>query len=92
MVAGYARPGADQLHKLRDVHEIRTRSAEAVMQRPCKVGGMLGIYQQRMPATVMKGFEGGRPTGAAPISIVRGFTSANAKSGFVLHVHKYLRA
>ena len=52
----------------------------------------IGIYQQRMPATVMKGFEGGRPTGAAPISIVRGFTSANAKSGFVLHVHKYLRA
>ena len=57
-----------------------------------RLGCGRGIYQQRMPATVMKGFEGGRPTGAAPISIVRGFTSANAKSGFVLHVHKYLRA
>ena len=66
MVAGYARPGADQLHKLRDVNEIRTKSAEAVLQRPCKVGGMLGLYQQRMPAMVMKGFGGGRPTGAAP--------------------------
>ena len=48
MVAGYARPAADQLHRLRDVDELRVKSTEAVVQRPgCKVGGLLGLYQQR---------------------------------------------
>ena len=81
MVAGYARPGADQLHKLRDVTELRDKSAEAVMQRPCnKVGGLLGMYQQRVPAVVMKGMEGEKPADAQPVSIVRGFTTASART------------
>ena len=89
MVAGYARPGADQLHKLRDVTELRDKSAEAVMQRPCnKVGGLLGMYQQRVPAVVMKGMEGEKPADAQPVSIVRGYTTSNAKSGFVIHTQK----
>ena len=29
MVAGYARPGVEHLHKLRDVKELRTKSVEA---------------------------------------------------------------
>ena len=89
MVAGYARPDPDQLHKLRDVNELHEKSAAAVLQRPCnKVGGRLGLYQQRMPAMVIKGAEGGHPVGVPPISFVRGFTAANAKSGFVIHVQK----
>ena len=53
IVAGYARPGADKLHTLRDVDDLRLKSTEAVVQRPgCKVGGLLGLYQQRMPAVV----------------------------------------
>ena len=55
MVAGYARPGVDQLHRLREADELRVKSAAAVVERPGnKVGGLLGLYQQRMPAVVMK--------------------------------------
>ena len=39
MVAGYARPGADQLHKLRDVNEIRTKSAEVPEAEQAGLGG-----------------------------------------------------
>ena len=89
IVAGYARPGAEHLHGLRDVKALRTQSVEAVLRRPCnKAGGMLGLYQQRMPVIVIKGIEGGHPADAPPISLVRGFTSANAKSGFIIHVQK----
>ena len=73
MVAGYARPGADHLHKLREVDELRVKSADAVAQRPGhKVGGLLGMYQQRMPAVVMKCLEGEKPESVMPISKVRG--------------------
>ena len=89
MVAGYARPGVDRLHSLREVNELRVKSAEAVVERPGnKVGGLLGLYQQRMPAVVMKSTEGERPVGVAPIATVRGFTMASAKSGCVMHVQK----
>ena len=33
-VAGYARPGVDRLHTLRDVDDLRIKSTEAVAQRP----------------------------------------------------------
>ena len=42
-------PGVDLLHTLRDVDDLRVKSTEAVVQRPgYKVGGLLGLYQQRM--------------------------------------------
>ena len=45
-VAGYARPGVDRLHTLRDVDDLRIKSTEAVAQRPgYKVGGLLGFYR-----------------------------------------------
>ena len=34
IVAGYARPGAEHLHGLRDVKALRTQSVEAVLRRP----------------------------------------------------------
>ena len=67
-VAGYVRPGVDHLHKLRKADELRVKSTEAVAQRPgYKVGGLLGLYQQRMPAVVMKGIKGEKPADAAPM-------------------------
>ena len=89
IVAGYARPGADKLHTLRDVDDLRLKSTEAVVQRPgCKLGGLLGLYQQRMPAVVMKGIKGEKPADAAPMALVPGFVTASAKAGFVIHVQK----
>ena len=38
IVAGYARPGADKLHTLRDVDDLRVKSTEAVVQRPGRAG------------------------------------------------------
>ena len=88
-VAGYARPGADHLHKLRETDELRIKSTEAVVQRPgYKVGGLLGLYQQRMPAVVMKGVKGEKPADAAPLALVPGFVTMGAKAGFVIHVQK----
>ena len=80
-VAGYARPGVDHLHTLRDVDDLRIKSTEAVAQRPgYKVGGLLGLYQQRMPAVVMKGVKGDKPADAAPIALVPGFVTSSAKA------------